>query len=75
MKVTVIVPGLMLLAFVVPVLACSDEGAKEGSGGGGFAFGISKFDLGELSTKLEAKGFPALEENTTSFGGGGYGVI
>lgn len=75
MKVTVTASALVLLAFVAPALAFCDERTKEGGGGGGFAFGMSRFDPGELSTKLEAKGFSALEENSVSFGGGGYGVI
>ena len=69
------VVALIVLAFISPTLLYSNEGAVKGGGGGGFMFGLNRFDLTKLSTKLEAKGFEALEKNSFSFGGGGYGII
>ncbi|PIP13880.1 MAG: hypothetical protein COT45_01025 [bacterium (Candidatus Stahlbacteria) CG08_land_8_20_14_0_20_40_26] len=74
-KVAVTIVALVVLAFIAPTLAYSNEGAVKGGGGGGFMFGMNRLNLAELSTKLEAKGFEALEKNNISFGGGGYGII
>ena len=71
--VTIVV--LVALSFIVPTSVYSNQEAIKGGGGGGFMLGLNRFDLAELSTKLQAKGFDAVKENNVSFGGGGYGII
>ena len=38
-------------------------------------FGLNKFDLTDLKTKLEERGFEALGKENLFLGGGGYGLI
>ncbi|MDZ7262335.1 MAG: hypothetical protein ONB05_09560, partial [candidate division KSB1 bacterium] len=75
MKSKIAVTILVVMTFVPTTLIYSDEGMKKGGGAGGFEFGLNRFDSGELSTKLQAKGFEALEKNNFSLGGSGYGII
>lgn len=72
-KLVSTIVALVVLAFTAPRLVYGNEGAIKG-GAGGFMFGLNRFDLADLNTKLKDNAFESLDDNSAFYGGGGYGI-
>lgn len=74
-KIIIKIVALIVLAFFTPTLVYSDEGAIKSGIIGVLMFGLDRFNLSELSTRLEDKGFETVANNNASFGGGFYKIF
>ncbi|NOZ61632.1 MAG: hypothetical protein GXO74_08105 [Calditrichaeota bacterium] len=61
------------LVFIAFSLLMADENSFKKAGGSGyFSIGMSKLDIGDLNSRLAAKGYPEFSDNFLSMGGGGH---
>lgn len=59
----------------ISILHAKSIMANEDGGMGYFMFGTTQIKINELNKMLKDNGYPECEENLTSFGGGGHGII
>ena len=64
----------MLFIFLFPINYVFGQTRTSG-GEGYFMMGVQKINIKNLNTILQQYNYPALDENYTSIGGSGYGIV